>query len=90
MNNEQKRNVGGGWIKTSKNGDKYMSLSIEIDGKKQFVMFKNKHKQEGSNHPDYVIFPSTPISAEHRKPVHPAVKAITDSFSDISDEEIPF
>ena len=88
MNNEQKRNVGGGWIKTSKNGDKYMSLSIEIDGKKQFVMFKNKHKQEGSNHPDYVILPSTPMPS---KTVNPAVKAVTEAFvDDINSEEIPF
>ena len=88
MNNEQKRNVGGGWIKTSKNGDKYMSLSIEIDGKKQFVMFKNKHKVEGSKQPDYVILPSTPLPA---KPVNSAVKAVTEAFvDDINSEEIPF
>lgn len=91
MENEKKGNIGGCWLKTSKNGNKYMSASIEIEGAKhQFVIFKNKHKVEGSNHPDYVIFPSTPVPAEHRQPVHPAVKAITDSFSDISDEQIPF
>lgn len=88
MEDEKKRNIGGGWIKTSKNGDKYMSLSIEIDGKKQFVMFKNNHKKEGSNHPDYVIFPSTPLPS---KPANSAVKAVTEAFvDDINNEEIPF
>jgi len=92
LENEKNRNIGGLWLKTSKSGNKFMSGSIEIEGKKhQFVVFKNKHKEEGSNHPDYVIFPSNPIPAEHRKPSHPAVKAITQAFvDDINSEEIPF
>lgn len=86
MENE-KRNIGGLWLKTSKAGNRFMSGSIEIEGKKhQFVVFKNKHKN-GETHPDYVILPSTPLPT---KPVHPAVKAITDSFADVPDDEIPF
>lgn len=90
MENE-KKNIGGLWLKTSKAGNKFMSGSIEIQGKKhQFVVFKNKHKAEGSNHPDYVVFPSNPIQSEQKKTVHPAIKAITDTFADIPDGEIPF
>lgn len=92
MENEKKTNIGGCWIKTSKAGNKFMSGTIEIEGvRHQFVVFKNKHKKEGSNHPDYVIFPSNPIPAENKeKTVHPAIKAITDSFADVPDGEITF
>lgn len=83
----EKKNIGGIWEKTSKTGNRFMSGSIEIEGKKhQFVMFKNKYKN-GESHPDYVIFPSTPLPG---KPVHPAVKAITDSFTDVPEQELPF
>lgn len=91
MENE-KRNTGGLWLKTSKAGNKFMSGSIEIQGKKhQFVVFKNKHKEEGSNHPDYVIFPSNPVPSEQRQIANPVVKAVTQAFvDDINNEEIPF
>ena len=86
MENE-KKNIGGLWLKTSEKGNKFMSGSIEIEGvKHKFVVFKNKYKQ-GDTHPDYVIFPSTPMPT---KTVHPAVKAITDSFADVPEGEIPF
>lgn len=84
----KKGNIGGLWLKTSKVGNKFMSGSIEIQGKKhQFVVFKNTHKN-GETHPDYVILPSTPLPA---KPVNGAVKAVTETFvDDINSEEIPF
>ena len=91
MENEKKGNIGGLWLKTSKSGNKFMSGSIEIEGKKhQFVVFKNTHKN-GEKHPDYVIFPSNPIPAEHKKPVNATVKAVTEAFvDDINSEDIPF
>lgn len=78
MENE-KKNIGGLWLKTSESGNKFMSGSIEINKvKHQFVVFKNKYKKESNNHPDYVIFPSNP------KPVNNA------PVDDINSEEIPF
>ena len=87
----KKGNIGGLWLKTSKAGNKFMSGSIEIEGKRhQFVVFKNTHK-DSDKHPDYVILQSNPIPSEHKKPVNAAVKAVTEAFvDDINSEEIPF
>lgn len=53
---ENKR-VGAGWIKQGKK-EKFISISLEIDGKKHsFTVFKNGFKKE-FNHPDYVIYES--------------------------------
>lgn len=59
---EKQQSIGALWISESKNGAKYMSGSIEIDGvKHKIVVFKNTFKEE-DKHPDYRIFPSTPRS----------------------------
>jgi uncharacterized protein (DUF736 family) len=53
------KSIGALWLKESKNGNKYMSGVIEIDGKKhEIVIFKNTYKQE--KQPDYKIFASRP------------------------------
>jgi len=55
-----KKDIGVLWTHESKKGVKYLSGSIEIDGKKhEIVIFKNTFKQE-AKHPDFRIFPSTP------------------------------
>lgn len=60
------KNIGGLWLKTAKTGTKYMSGSIEIDGKKHnFSVFKNKHK-ENEKHPDYVILPCEKQKTEEK------------------------
>ena len=52
------RNCGGVWEKTSKKGEPYLSMSIEIDGKRvAFTAFKNKHKEPGDNKPDWSVYP---------------------------------
>ena len=57
MSDKQSKSQGGGWIKTSQKGNKYMSCNIEINGKKvYFSMVKNTYKEEGSKQPDYKIF----------------------------------
>lgn len=49
------KSIGGGWIKTSKSGTKYVSLSIEINKEKvNAMMFKNEEKTN-PNGPDYRI-----------------------------------
>lgn len=55
----QKRKIGALWVDTSKNGHKYMSGSLELDGKNgkkiKIVVFKNINKRQ-ENLPDYEIF----------------------------------
>lgn len=56
---EKSKNIGALWVKDSKSGNKFMSGVVEIDGEKhQIVVFENTHKKEGSNQPDYKIYPS--------------------------------
>ena len=53
MDNNKPKDLGAAWIKSGNYGD-YISVSLEIDGKKHnFTMFPNKYKKEGSNQPDY-------------------------------------
>ena len=61
---EKKRNCGGIWVNTSKAGNKYLNLTIEIDGvKHKFVAFHNKYKESSEdNKPHYSVFPKE----EHR------------------------
>ncbi len=76
----ENKNIGALWLKDSKSGGKFMSGSVEIEGvKHQIVVFKNTHKVEGSNQPDYKIYPSTPIQGKAAQ-----------SVPDIADQEIPF
>lgn len=57
--NSKPKDIGAVWVKTSKNGNKFISMSIVIDGvTHKLVGFKNNYKVEGSNQPDYRIFPS--------------------------------
>lgn len=49
------KSIGGLW-KKEKNGHKYYSGQIEIDGVKyNFVCFHNSFKKDGDNKPDYYI-----------------------------------
>ena len=53
------KSIGGIW-KKEKNGNEYLSISIEIDGKKiNTVAFKNDYKEAGDNKPDFSIMPPT-------------------------------
>lgn len=52
--------VGAAWLKTSKNGNEYLTLVIETGGvKNNFVAFRNARKT-ADNQPDYKIFISKP------------------------------
>jgi uncharacterized protein (DUF736 family) len=54
------KNVGGIWVKRSIKGQEYLSITVEIDGKKhQLVAFPNE-KGENQNRPDYTIRISEP------------------------------
>jgi uncharacterized protein (DUF736 family) len=55
----KQKDIGALWIKESKAGNKFVSISVTIDGTvHNLVAFKNNYKTEGSNQPDYRIFPS--------------------------------
>lgn len=59
------KNMGALWIKTSKNGNKFFSGVVEMDGKKKkIVIFKNNRKEK-DNQPDYQIFESQPMGQEN-------------------------
>lgn len=52
------KNIGGVWVKKTKNGEDYLFISVEINGeKKMFSAFKNSYKEEGDNKPEYSIAP---------------------------------
>lgn len=53
MSNQNK--IGALWI-NEKNGKKYMSGDVTIDGQQvRIVVFKNTYKEEGTKQPDYNI-----------------------------------
>jgi len=61
MNNEKKQSIGGVWVKESRNGERFISLQVELNGQKMnLVGFKNKYKEEGGKQPDYKLFVSEP------------------------------
>lgn len=52
----ENKSIGALWTHESKDGNKYLSGVVEVDGKKvDIVVFKNKYKKE-SKHPDFQIF----------------------------------
>lgn len=56
--------IGALWVKESKNGQKFMSGNIEIDGQKiDVVVFKND-KGDNPKRPDYSILKSKPRQEE--------------------------
>ncbi|MCL5012324.1 MAG: hypothetical protein M1320_02785 [Patescibacteria group bacterium] len=53
--------IGALWVKESKNGLEYFSISIGEKGKEQrFVAFPNKKTKE--TQPDFVIYESKPMN----------------------------
>lgn len=53
--------VGAVWVRKSKtSGNQYLSMQLELDGKKyNLSAFKNKNKVE-DKHPNFLVFPSNP------------------------------
>ena len=64
-NTKPRTKVGGAWVKTTKMGDKFLSLEISVDGKQyNFIGFKNKFRIEGQNNqPHYQLFESSQPTA---------------------------
>ena len=60
---ENKKSIGGVWVKTNQYGD-YLSIALEVDGiKRNYVAFRSK-KPDGSKGPDYYI----PVPQNRREP----------------------
>jgi len=63
-----KDRIGALWLKEDKNGKKYMSGEIELNGEKvNIFIFKNKYKKKDI-HPDYVIKKSNKKSKNEEAP----------------------
>lgn len=74
----EQKSIGGLWISESKNGNKLMKGSIEIDGKKEYIIiFKNNYKKD--RQPDYMIYKQQ----QKEQPTD-----ITEEI--MNDEELPF
>jgi uncharacterized protein (DUF736 family) len=52
------KRVGGLWVKKSKSGNKYISISLRLEGNKviNLLAFENTRKRKNKNYPDYEIF----------------------------------
>ena len=48
--------IGGVWVKTTKTGEKYLSIQIDKEG---YKAFKNKYKTE-DKHPDFRVVRNDP------------------------------
>jgi uncharacterized protein (DUF736 family) len=55
---DKQQPIGALWIKTTKKGDEYCSISIGPKGQEvRYVAFLN-HEKKSDTHPDFKIFPS--------------------------------
>jgi len=52
--------IGGVWIKETKEGKKYMSMQIEFPGTKMNCAIFNNEQKEKDNQPDYRVVWSPP------------------------------
>jgi hypothetical protein len=88
-------NKGAVWLKTSKNGLKYMGGEVVINGQKYFIsMFKN-NKKTSEKHPDYNILVSLPGDkpAQQRQPQNDLPNSVTpqNQYPDpYADDSVPF
>jgi len=85
MADNKDKDIGAIWIMKSRAGNEYLSMTIEIEGRKRyFVAFTNNKTKD--THPDYRIFPSdptiktTPKSAPKPKSAEPQTSEPSDEF----------
>ena len=86
---EQKKSIGGIWIKTARNNSEYLSIKI---GEKNYVAFKHK-KKDGSNQPDYYIpEPMDGQRPQHREDLTEAIQSRPEQQTSnvMDDDSIPF
>ena len=79
-----KDDCGAIWVKTSRKGDEYLSLTVNGE---YYVAFKNEYKKKDSQ-PDWRILPSEPMRGGAK-----SADSNKDQASDrspIPDDDIPF
>ena len=60
---KKKKDIGAIWVKSSRDGKRFLSANITIEGKKYYIVgFKNDYKEEGSSQPDYRLYESEPLT----------------------------
>lgn len=81
----ERKDIGALWEKTSQNGMRYMSGTINGQ---RVAIFRNKYKEEGDNKPHWRIFPEAERQANGQSA--PAPARPTQAEPDYSSEDIPF
>jgi hypothetical protein len=70
-NMQKRKDSGALWVRTSKQGNKFLSGNLTTSSGEpvKFVIFKNSYKTEGSSQPDYRIYleEATPTSTAEVK-----------------------
>ena len=82
----ERKDIGALWEKTSQNGMRYMSGTINGQ---RVAIFRNKYKEEGDNKPHWRIFPEAERQANGQggpAPARPSRAQADDTTSD----DIPF
>ena len=94
---DRPKDVGAIWNMKTRNGSRYLSISLDVDGeKRQFVAFKN-HKMKDT-HPDYRIFPSQSNKGgdtrteprNEEKPKSTPPEEVLDESESFGDDPFPF
>ena len=63
-------NVGGGWEKKDRNGDRFISirLNVPVDETLPLLVFSNKFKLNGADgRPDFVVMQPAPAPIEQEE-----------------------
>jgi len=87
---QQKKDIGGLWKQTSKNGMPY--LSGTVNGQR-IVVFPNSKKQDGEKTPDYRIYEQTPWLSSYLGTVmgqQAAPAAAPSGRRAVTSDDIPF
>lgn len=82
---KERKDIGALWEKTSQNGMRYMSGTINGQ---RVAVFRNKYKEDGDNKPHWRIFPEAERQANGQGA--PAPARHTPAEPDYSSEDIPF
>ena len=81
--------VGGLWLKTGKDGRKFFSGEVELEGRGgprvRLFVFKNEEKEPGSKQPDYRI-----MRGDDEPKPQPKAEPVIQRGREIDDEDLPF
>jgi hypothetical protein len=88
----ERRSIGGIWEKDGKYG-MYLTLQVEIDGKKHnFIAFSNKDYVEGVNKPHWKIQENRPTNEEKVQHFTKAIEVVKkgQEQSFVNETDVPF